>query len=58
MKPEDFKEIIEKSDYFVNTIGTLIDSSILKNKQPGDIGTYEHMNFDCSKSIGKTKEDL
>ena len=45
MKPDAFKDVIQESDYFVNTIGTLIDTSITKLKKPGQLGTYEHMNF-------------
>ena len=32
MEPEKFKDVILESDYFVHTVGTLFDSSILKNK--------------------------
>lgn len=41
MNPETFKDVLTKSDVVINTIGTLIDTSITKKLQPGDAGTYE-----------------
>ena len=35
----------------MHTIGTLIDSSILKKVNPGGPGTYEAMNRDALKSV-------
>lgn len=52
MNPEGFKDILIESDYCFQTVGTLIDSSITKNKQIGSDGTYEHLNRDCAISIG------
>ena len=45
--------MIEKADCFVHTVGTLIDTSITQNKKPGEEGTYEHMNYECARSIGR-----
>lgn len=34
MKAHEFKDILQKSDIVIHTIGTLIDSSVLNNKKP------------------------
>jgi len=50
--PETFEETLRKSDAVVHTIGTLVDTSITKFSQPGDKGTYEHMNRDTAIAVG------
>ncbi|CAD8043529.1 unnamed protein product [Paramecium primaurelia] len=53
MKAHEFKDILQKSDIVIHTIGTLIDSSVLNNKKPGDQGTYEQMNRDTALNVVK-----
>jgi len=40
----------------VHTCGTLIDTSILKGRTPGEPGTYEHMNRDLLINVAKFLE--
>ena len=42
----------------MHTIGTLIDSSVLKGREPGEVGTYEHLNRDTAISIGNKKKNI
>lgn len=53
MDPTPFSEALRKSDLVVHTIGTLIDSSVLKGKKPGEPGTYEQMNRDTAIRIAE-----
>lgn len=55
--PESFGDALKKSDAVVHTIGTLIDSSILKGRNPGEVGTYEHLNRDCLINVAKFLEE-
>ncbi len=50
--PQNFAKVLEEADAVVHTIGTLIDSTVLKGKKPGDLGSYEHMNRDTAISVG------
>lgn len=58
MHPETFKNVLEQSEAVVHTIGTIIDTSLTQMKNPGEQGTYEHMNLETAKSIGKALGDL
>jgi hypothetical protein len=44
--PHNLHDLLNKSDLVIHTVGTLLDSSILKGENPGSEGTYEHMNRD------------
>jgi hypothetical protein len=37
----------------IHSIGTLIDTSITKGRNPGEVGTYEHLNRDTAISVLK-----
>jgi len=41
----------------VHTIGTLVDSSILKGREAGEIGTYEHVNRDLLINVARYLEE-
>ena len=58
MDPSTFKGVLEESEAVVHTIGTLIDSSITRNKKPGEEGTYEQMNRDAAQKVAKTLSEF
>lgn len=58
MQPDTYKDSIRDCDAVIHTIGTLIDSSISERRQPGQPGTYEHMNRDTALMVGKTLATL
>lgn len=51
MDPESVNEQINSADIIVHTIGTLLDTTVTKKAQPGDLGTYEQMNRDTFASL-------
>ena len=58
MNPCEFENILKESDGIVHSIGVLIDSTITKKSNQGDIGSYEHMNRETAISIGKKLEEI
>ena len=58
MAPDAFIEELRKADGVVHTVGTLIDTSITKSKQPGEAGTYEQMNYETAKRIADALDSL
>lgn len=48
---ESVTDILLNSDSIINTVGTLIDTSITKNSKPYDDGTYEDINITPSLII-------
>ncbi len=49
--PGKYVEDIKSADIIVHTIGTLIDSSVLKGTPPGGPGTYEQVNRDTFRDL-------
>lgn len=49
--PESFGDALKKADAVISTVGTLIDSSVLKGRNPGEPGTYEHINRDLLVNV-------
>ena len=47
MRAHEFKDVLQKSDIVIHTIGTLIDSSVLKNKKP----YFTKNNLEASKAL-------
>jgi len=58
MNPNSFESVLQESDAVVHTVGTLIDTSITRGKQPGEEGTYEHMNRETAKAIGQKLSEI
>ncbi|EGR30406.1 nad-dependent epimerase dehydratase, putative [Ichthyophthirius multifiliis] len=56
--PDSFEVQLLQSDATIYTIGTLIDTSITKRSNPGEPGTYEHLNRDCAMKIGNKLNDF
>lgn len=51
MHPESVKDQINSADIIIHTIGTLLDTTVTKKAEPGDLGTYEQMNRDTFASL-------
>lgn len=51
--PGTFSDYIQEADTIIHTIGTLIDSTILKNEKIGSEGSYENLNYETAKSMGE-----
>ena len=51
--PGTFSDYIKEADTIIHTVGTLLDSTILKNKKKGSEGSYEHLNYETAKSMGE-----
>lgn len=58
MRPKEFREELKQADGVIHTIGTLIDTTVTSNKRPGDVGTYEQMNFETAKRVGDELNDI
>jgi uncharacterized protein YbjT (DUF2867 family) len=54
LSPTKFSDQINQADVVLHTIGTLIDSSVLKGTAHGGLGTYEQVNRDTFASLLQT----
>ena len=58
MNPDTYEDVLKETDALVHTLGVLLDSSITHFKRPGEPGTYEQINREAAKVIGKKLSDL
>jgi nucleoside-diphosphate-sugar epimerase len=53
LKPESFVQSLRDSDVIIHTIGTLLDSTILKCQEKNSEGSYEQINYETAKNIAE-----
>lgn len=58
LSPDQYTEILKESDAIIHTVGTLLDSTLFNKAKPGDLGSYEHLNLETAKSIGKKINEI
>eukprot|EP01015_Nassula_variabilis_P027382 TRINITY_DN5605_c0_g1_i2.p1 TRINITY_DN5605_c0_g1~~TRINITY_DN5605_c0_g1_i2.p1 ORF type:complete len:191 (-),score=32.61 TRINITY_DN5605_c0_g1_i2:60-632(-) len=58
MNPSTFQDALKESQAVIHTVGTLIDTSLTQECDPGEPGTYEQMNRDTAIAIGNKLEEI